>query len=880
MCSSKRIDDLGAIWQRLWSLAGVAAAAICLAACGPSDGSVGVGSGQDPDPVALDFPIAYTKGPLLDADMELAVPSDIREVQRFNVGTDLFLLDRASPTATERNISIAETQGQGDVQGVEISADGRRVLFAMRGPFDPNLNDDEQPTWNIWEYDIPSSTLRRIIPDDLTAEEGHDIDPHYLADGRIIFASTRQSQSKAILVDEGKQQFEAFDEDFGEPAFVLHVMEADGNNIRQVSFNQSHDLEPAMRDNGKVMFTRWDNAGGNNAMHLYQMDPDGGEAELLYGAESHQTGTNGGEVHFIGAREMRDGRIMAIARELDHPELGGDVVMIDVNTYVENTQALVTSLGMPGPAQTSASGGNVRTDLAPSLGGRFSSAFPLWDGTGRVLIAWSICRLVVDPAAATPVIVPCTPQNLAIATAVPANPLYGIWMYNPVDRTQLPVVIGREGVLISNVVAAQPRPNPLVIPDAIPGLDADLGFIAENVGVLNIRSVYDLDGVDTAVPDIETLADPAFATAAERPARFVRLVKAVSIPDDDIVDLEATDFGPNILQGMREIVGYAPVEPDGSVRIKVPANIAVGVEVLDANGRRITARHQAWLQVMPGQELRCNGCHSPLGGLSHGRRSSFAAVYGGATGNGVAFPNTNAVLSPDLGETMAETRTRISCRDDNCAALEPSLDVIYEDFWTDPAQAGRAADAPFSYTYQAVAGNLPELPVNFPGCAAPGGWSAACRSIINYELHIHPLWSVDRGVNTCASSGCHLPLNAMGQIAPPAAQLDLADGLSPQEMAHFNSYRELLFADNAQEVVNNALQDIQLGVDANGNPILVTVLPSMSAVGANASDRFFSRFDAGGTHVGWLSPDELRLIAEWLDIGAQYYNNPFDVPVN
>jgi hypothetical protein len=23
----------------------------------------------------------------------------------------------------------------------------------------------------------------------------------------------------------------------------------------------------------------------------------------------------------------------------------------------------------------------------------------------------------------------------------------------------------------------------------------------------------------------------------------------------------------------------------------------------------------------------------------------------------------------------------------------------------------------------------------------------------------------------------------------------------------------------------------------------------------------------------------LRLIAEWLDIGAQYYNNPFDVPV-
>ena len=39
---------------------------------------------------------------------------------------------------------------------------------------------------------------------------------------------------------------------------------------------------------------------------------------------------------------------------------------------------------------------------------------------------------------------------------------------------------------------------------------------------------------------------------------------------------------------------------------------------------------------------------------------------------------------------------------------------------------------------------------------------------------------------------------------------------------------------------------------------------------------------AGGSHAGYLSPAELRLLAEWLDIGAQYFNNPFDpaVPLN
>jgi len=875
MSAQTRVEGLRPVSYSILQIAAIAAL-LGLSGCGSSDGSLGVGSGQAPDPVALDFPIAYTKGPLLDANMMLQTPTDIREVQRFNVGTDLYLLDRASPSAPEQNITFAETQGLGDVRGVEISFDGTRVLFAMRGPFDPNLADEDQPKWNIWEYDIPTATLRRVIPDDLTAEEGHDIDPHYLADGRIIFSSTRQAQSKAILVDEGKQQFEAFDESFGEPAFVLHVMDDDGNNIHQVSFNQSHDLEPVLRDNGKVVFTRWDNAGNNNAMHLYQMDPDGGDLELLYGAQSHQTGTNGSTIQFVGAREMADGRIMAIARQFDHAELGGDVITIDVPDYVENTQAVITSLGMTGPAQMSATLNQATTDDPPSVGGRFSAAFPLWDGTGRVLVAWSICRLVADPAAATPQIVPCTQQNLALATAVIADPLYGIWMYDPVDQTQLPIVLGEEGVLIGDIVAAQPRPNPQSIPDAVPGIDADADLAAENAGILNIRSVYDVDGVDVAQPDIVTLADPGVTTADMRPRRFLRIVKAVSIPDPDIVDLDATDFGPNILQGMREIVGYAPIEPDGSVRVKVPANVALAVSVLDGDARRVTGRHQSWIQVMPGQELRCNGCHSTLSGLSHGRSDSFQSVYGGATGDGIAFTNTVAALSPNFGETMAETRTRISCRDDNCAALEPTMDVVFDDVWTDPNV--RTPDTSINFTYQTLAAELPGgLPVTNAACLTT--WTAICRSVINYETHIHPLWAVDRAANTCTNNGCHVPLDAMGQIAAPAAQLDLSDGLSPQAMDQFNAYRELLFFDDAQQVVNGALQDIQNGVDLNGNPILVPVAPSMSAAGANASNTFFDEFETG-THAGFMTTDELRLISEWLDIGAQYYNDPFDVPVN
>jgi hypothetical protein len=122
---------------------------------------------------------------------------------------------------------------------------------------------------------------------------------------------------------------------------------------------------------------------------------------------------------------------------------------------------------------------------------------------------------------------------------------------------------------------------------------------------------------------------------------------------------------------------------------------------------------------------------------------------------------------------------------------------------------------------------------------------------------------------TCARGGCHAPADAMGAVAVPAAQLDLTDGPSPDEADHFNAYRELLFADVAQAVVGGVLQD----TGAN-------VAESMSAAGANSSDTFFSRFDAGATHAGYLTPDELKLISEWLDIGAQYYNDPFVAPEN
>lgn len=850
-----------AVWPLFFSL---------LSACG---GETGV------DPVVENFGIAYVVRPLPETTV-----SDSRTLLTFESGGDLYYRDLASPSAQERNVTASVTGGQGDVRDVTTSYDGTKILFSLRLNDIEGASPEDQPTWDIWEYDIANDRLHRIIATDITANAGNDLSPQYLPDGRIVFTSTRQRQAKAGLLNEGKPQFAALEESRSEPAFVLHVMEADGSDIHQISFNQSHDLDPVVLSSGEILFSRWDDMGSSNQISLYKILPDGTGLEPVYGGHSHVTPD--GTVQFLRPWEMPDGRLLTLVKPFSSPQGGGNLLSIDIENFVNNDQALISANAETGStAQQPATNLNVTTGTAPSPGGRFSSAFPLWDGTSRLLISWTPCRL----QSLSGQLMPCTPDKLADPNAQEAPPLYGLYLYNTVDETQVPLLVPREGVIFTDVVATQRRDRPDVLADKV--LDSVLA--EAGVGLLHIRSVYDLDGqfngLGASASSVSALADPAGATADQRPARFLRVVKAVALPDRTLVRLTGNAFGRSSSQGMREIVAYAPIEPDGSVKIKVPADVPLAISVLDKDGRRITARHQNWLQVKPGETVTCNGCHDRDSSLSHGSLPRGpAALNTGAVTSGLPFPNTESALFADMGEDMAETRTRL-----DPSALNPSVDLTYQDIWTDAATAGRPKDAGYALQYSDLA---TPMPVD-AGCVTT--WTSACRIVIHYETHIHPLWARNRGVNTCQS--CHGPRDGAGQLQIPSAQLDLSDGASDQQAAHFTSYRELLFNDNEQDIVMGALVDrtvqatdnngnLLFETDVNGNPVLdtlgnpipimvtVNVSPVLSTAGALSSSRFFDLFAPGGSHAGRLEPAELRLISEWLDIGAQYYNDPFAVP--
>jgi hypothetical protein len=897
--------------------------AALLSACDP-----GSATGDGIDPGVVEIPIAFIKRPIPRDDMDTDLQADLRDPLLFSAGGDVYLRSSTAASASETNITSSVTAGRGDIKGLNASFDGNKLIFSLR-PFDPDPDDDILPGWDIYEYDIVGKHLRRVISDDAIASQGDDLFPSYLPDGRIVFTSSRQKQAGENLINEGKPRYQALTEDGNSLALVLHVMNPDGTSIRQISLNQSHDLYPQVLSRvkgGKIVFSRWDNAVENKGMHFYTINPDGSELEILYGLNSHDSGSGGAEIQFGPTREMQTGELMAITRPYSGTFDGGDIVIIDVERFADNYKPVWSLAGLFGPAQRPATINNVINDGSISVAGRYSSAYPLWDGSNRILVSKSSCQLQLNAD-----IHPCSEPYLSDPAALEASPAYAIWLYDMDVDTEKPIVLAESGMVITEAIALEERNLPPIIFDK-GSVELDSDQLDGNVGVVNIRSVYDIAdesfdgcyfGFCTSAADINSVqdfADPVNATAEQRPARFVRFIKPVSFPDPG--DPLLTDppnpnnqaFGPQPSRGMREIVGYAPVEPDGSVKTRVPANVALALEVLDGEGRRIGPLHLNWFQVQPGDTLTCQGCHThdadiPIPEI-HARGGAGAASINHGLDSSLQFvntliPGTATAYWGDLGQTMAEVRfDRAGLTVPPGIETQLSADLVYEDYWTDPAV--RPPDMGYAYLYADLDGSMPSPTNQF--CVP---WSFNCRSIINYPQHIHPLWQLDRGADLMTPEAPDNPPNndptntplkftstpngvgddtciechsSLADTRLPYGQLDLTNDPDQDGDEFFRAYRELLFADTAQSFDGVAVVD---------NEAATAVSPSMTTNGARAS--YFiekmtgtelddlSRSPFGSVdHSGMLSGAELRLISEWLDLGAQNFNDPFDpaVPQN
>src|ERR1700683_690745 len=216
----------------------------------------GLAGGQTLTPGITNYPLAYIKQPVLTAAKAKGTKDspgsdiDMRDLITSITGSDLYIRNQADAAGAETNVTASITMGQGAVRDLDVSPDGTKVVFSLLLPLNPQLKntDPKQPNWHIYVYDATTQAVAQLTNDEITA--GHDVGAHYLPDGRIICASSRQLATQSILLNEGRPQYQAVTDDQQQVIFLLHVMHGDGSNMHQISFNTNHDFSTSVMANG------------------------------------------------------------------------------------------------------------------------------------------------------------------------------------------------------------------------------------------------------------------------------------------------------------------------------------------------------------------------------------------------------------------------------------------------------------------------------------------------------------------------------------------------------------------------------------------------------------------------------------------------------
>src|SRR5262249_32869268 len=243
-----------------------------------------------------------------------------------------------------------------------------------------------------------------------------------------------------------------------------------------------------------------------------------------------------------------------------------------------------------------------------------------------------------------------------------------------------PVLPQQDGFFYATPLPLQARPKPAVIGQYTPDSSIPAGF-----GLFDVGSVYNTDDkqrMGNAVlapnesipqaagqPDIANLSTPGTSQYASRVARFFRITKAVPTPSG----MDRTALGETHSE-MQQFVAYGVVEPAASIRAHAPADTAINIPVLDANGRQFI-EHPHWIQAREGERRFCKGCHSPR--------------------------LTTTTLTPGSATTQAETRAAADASYSNLVG-----NIAYTDFWTPDfnSKNGTALtpQAPISITYSGL----------------------------------------------------------------------------------------------------------------------------------------------------------------------------------
>ena len=430
--------------------------------------------------------------------------------------------------------------GEGIARNPAASFDAGRIHFAYRG--------SKQGYFHVFVMDADGRNVRR-----LTDGPFHDTWPVPLPDGRLSFISTR---CKARFLCWRPQ------------AFVLFAMDADGGDIRPLSYANLSEWSPSVMRDGRILWMRSEyiDKGADFGHTLWVVRPDGTHPELIFGNNTRNCYANGRQVPATDE---------ILCTLVSH---GGDL---------NGPLALIRpSLGRFNPAAIR----SITPDTAP-----------------HYHMSWARRECFRDP-------VPVS-RDLFLCSHAPDDKfgLFAVDRYGNRELLHLDPAIGSMCPTLFRPAPAPPAVSASIEPQSS----------QEPTGRFVLADVY--RGLSPAVPPGRV---KFLRVCCELRADLARLPDGRYRADHEpFQDFYATPIhkvrGPHGWPSYvaKATYGLVPVEADGSASFHAPAGKTLYFQALDGEYNEIQ-RMRSVVQLQPGETRGCIGCHEPRSSAPPVRRAT------------------------------------------------------------------------------------------------------------------------------------------------------------------------------------------------------------------------------------------------------------------
>ena len=329
-----------------------------------------------------------------------------------------------------------------------------------------------------------------------------------------------------------------------QPTSDLFLLDPKTNKLRQLNFGQDCDWNPVILNNGKVCYLRWEYTDNSHYFTRILMQ--------MNPDGTAKKGYYGSGSYFpnslFDARPLpgNSNEFIGIVSGHHGVARSGRLMIFDPNKGRKEADGVVQEI--PGYGKK----------VEPIIKDR------LVDG--------------VWPQFLTPY--PINENYFLVSAKIGPEALWGIYMVDRFDNMVL--VHNANGEAFTEPFIIEKREVPPVIPDRV--------RLDDTTSTVFITDIYEGEGLK-GIPrgTVEKLRIYAYQYGYN------------NVGGHDVIGLEAG-------WDVKRILGTVPVEKDGSVMFKIPANTPISMQPLDKEGAALQLM-RSWMTGMPGEVVSCVGCH-------------------------------------------------------------------------------------------------------------------------------------------------------------------------------------------------------------------------------------------------------------------------------